>query len=106
MDRHTRSHASRALHASRAFRLVVLYAAGLLLLSACSSAHAHEQTESSTTTAAPGTNPSVRCRSTLTPGDHDLTMVVGGRVRVLIAHVPSGRASDDEPPLVVDMHGS
>jgi polyhydroxybutyrate depolymerase len=75
-------------------------------MSACSTAHAHVQTASPTTTVASSTNPSKPCRSELTPGDHDLTMVVGARTRVLIVHVPTMLAPDDERPLVVDMHGS
>jgi polyhydroxybutyrate depolymerase len=81
---------------SRTLRRAVIVAAALLTMSGCSSAHAHAQTGTTTES----------CRPALASGDHTLTMTVGGRVRVMIVHVPPAAAPARALPLVVDMHGS
>ena len=43
--------------------------------------------------------------STLTPGDHNLSMSFGGRTRTFIVHVPAGYSKLRAVPLVVDIHG-
>ena len=90
---------------ARKLALVLLPA----LLAACGGSAATSTPATTGTTQSPGPSPasaSPRCGSRTASGTSTLTPTFGGKVRVVIVHLPSGYQGTSPVPLVLNMHGS